>query len=480
MSGKTCDRCGAAVAVSDAFCASCGIAMGTPSQDAAHAALPPDGMVARRRLGGTVELVPAAPALKYASPNGNGTAALAGGVRGAGVIASPAAAVTPVRRRRRRRRTRRWYRRPLVVMPLALLIVVGLAGGLVFHRLGSTLATVRSVSTPPPQVEVSIDEDDFVAAGGDPDAGPLPSIQVDTAPAVAAVAAAGRAPDGGGGGAFGGVRSVASDVADLGRGAAVAAGVRNSAAPALTILVMGVDAGPGQAIDIGVRPDVLMVVRLDPVARECRVLSIPRDTRTELPGYGETKVNHALMVGGIPYQLMVVENLLDITIDRYALIDFTGFKELVDAVGGVTVTVPEAVEFGGVPIATGRQELDGTEALAYARYRDPATQGDAGRIKRQWSILKGLGQALSGRDLASEVNQLLPAVEGHLRTDISATEFAEIARAYGGRCTVETVQPAMLDGTRVRFEDPIFGQPLYYNVVDEAKIEERVAALMGR
>jgi polyisoprenyl-teichoic acid--peptidoglycan teichoic acid transferase len=277
---------------------------------------------------------------------------------------------------------------------------------------------------------------------------------------------------------FGTVRTTASGVADLSRGAAVAAGVGDESAPALTILVMGVDAQPGQAIDFGVRPDVLMVARLDPIAGTCRLLSVPRDTRTELPGYGQTKVNHALMVGGIPYQILVTEDLLGIEIDRYALIDFAGFKELVDKVGNIEVTVPKAVEFQGIKIPEGTQTFDGEEALAYARYRDPATQGDAGRIKRQWAVLKGIGQQISGRDMPNEVNQLLPAVEDHLRTDLTATDFAEIANGYGKQCTVDSVQPTMLDGTRVRLPDPLFDQTLYFNVVAEATIRDRVAALM--
>ena len=67
------------------------------------------------------------------------------------------------------------------------------------------------------------------------------------------------------------------------------------------------------------------------------MLSIPRDTRTELPGYGQSKVNHALAVGGIPYEITVVENLLGMDLDHYGLIDFAGVTQLVDAVGGITV-----------------------------------------------------------------------------------------------------------------------------------------------
>ena len=92
--------------------------------------------------------------------------------------------------------------------------------------------------------------------------------------------------------------------------------------------------GPGEAIDGQVRPDSLMVVHLNPTSSACRVLSIPRDTRTELPGYGLTKINHALALGGIDYEVQVVSDLIDLPIDHYVLIDFTGFEDLVDASAG--------------------------------------------------------------------------------------------------------------------------------------------------
>ncbi|MCO5220196.1 MAG: LCP family protein, partial [Thermomicrobiales bacterium] len=137
-----------------------------------------------------------------------------------------------------------------------------------------------------------------------------------------------------GGGILDGLRGVGENVQDAVDGAAVAVGLKDPKTDPMTILIMGVDARPGQAIDIGVRPDALMVLRLDPESGTCRGLAIPRDSLVELPGYGETKINHALMLGGIPYEELVVELYLGIEIDHYALIDFTGFEDLVDAVGG--------------------------------------------------------------------------------------------------------------------------------------------------
>src|SRR6478752_6849697 len=123
--------------------------------------------------------------------------------------------------------------------------------------------------------------------------------------------------------------------------------MQDVALPAMTILLMGVDARPGEAIDAGVRPDALAVLRLDPATGSCKMLAIPRDSRVELPGYGLTKINHALAVGGIPYQELVVQNFLGISIDKYALIDFGGITELVNAVGGVPIQITESFAIAG-------------------------------------------------------------------------------------------------------------------------------------
>jgi LCP family protein required for cell wall assembly len=474
LNGKSCDYCGGALAESDAFCGRCGNAIAYAHQGAENLNSTPSDQIVGRRLSGAVRLAPIPTDSDARAQNGHSTT---------DYVATTIPSAPKPKHRKRRRRSRPWYRRPLIVAPLVALIILGIGAGIILQQLGSTVSTVQTVSTPPPQVEVALDEEDLIAAGGDAASEPIPRVQIDTAPAVAAVNDAKGSGNGGydadqQAGLIGTVRSKASNVADLSRSAAVAAGVGTDSAPALTILVMGVDARPGEAIDMGVRPDVLMVVRLDPATRSCRLLSIPRDTRTELPGYGQTKINHALMVGGIPYQLLVTEHLLGIDIDRYALIDFAGFKDLIDKVGDIEVTVPASLEAQGIKVVRGRQTFDGEKALAFARYRDTPTQGDFGRIKRQWLVLRAVGQKLSGRDALSEVRQLLPAVEDHMRTDLSATDFAEIANGYAGHCTMDSVQPAVLEGNGALLNDPLFDFPLYYIVVEDATIKERVAALM--
>lgn len=249
---------------------------------------------------------------------------------------------------------------------------------------------------------------------------------------------------------------------------------------AITILVMGVDARPGEAIDIGVRPDSLMVVRLDPSTGSCRTLAIPRDTRTELPGYGQSKINHALAVGGIPYEQQVVENLTGLKIDHYLLIDFNGFQDLVDAVGGIQIDVPEAFAISeDMSFDAGPQTMDGKHALAYARWRGGA-DGDFGRIARQQLVLRALIRKGAGLDVVRSLNELLPAVQDNIRTDLGATDMARLGVDYRSTCTDQSVEMIRLEGYDAWFQDPLLNLQLEYIVVDEAEVANKVAMLVSQ
>ena len=260
----------------------------------------------------------------------------------------------------------------------------------------------------------------------------------------------------------------------------IAGGSATSNADETNILLMGVDARAGESIDSGVRPDSLMVLHLDNKTGTCRVLAIPRDTRTDLPGYGQTKINHALAVGGVDYETLVVQNLLGIKIDHFVLIDFNGFQSLVDAVGGVDVTVPaDFTSTDGTAFTAGAQKMSGKLALSYARYRG-GPDGDFGRIQRQQQVLRALVAKSSGLNVVRSLNELLPAVEQNLRTDLSVRDMASLASDYRSRCTDQNVTMMTLDGITATYQDPLLNLPLNYVIVDPEEIRSKVAALLER
>lgn len=381
-------------------------------------------------------------------------------------------------RRKRRRHRRPLYRRKRFLIPTILLALMLAAVLPSLYWTGSTLSTLRQVSTPPPEeiTDGTFLEDDDPAMTGGP-------ITVRTGPAQAAIEAAlsgGDVPQSSGGG-FGGMwQNVSSGASDIAGGAAVATGLSGGSDESFTILVMGVDARPGSPIDIGVRPDVLMVVRFDPVTQSCRALSVPRDTRVELPGYGQSKINHALMVGGIPYQILVTEDFLDVEIDHYLLIDFVAFQQIVDSVGGITVDVSEDLTRDGeLHFTEGTQAFDGEEALAYARFRS-GPEADRARIQRQWGVLSSIADEMAGRNLVNQVTEVTNTIEGHLRTDLPAADMTSIAKVYGGKCSaMGTESVSMMAGTWVQFDDPILGRTETYNFVEPAVVEQHVDELMN-
>lgn len=248
---------------------------------------------------------------------------------------------------------------------------------------------------------------------------------------------------------------------------------------AMTILFMGVDAREGEAIDGEVRPDSLMIVHLNPESNSCRILSIPRDSRVELPGYGYSKINHALAVGGIEYEIEVVTQFTGVPIDHYVLIDFNGFQDLVDAIGGVTIDVPQ--DFTAIDTTefhAGEQQMTGKQALSYARHRGD-NEGDFGRIERQQQVIRALIREANGLDIVTSINELLPAVGNNLRTDLSIAQIADIATTYKSICTEEAISMVHLEGQIATYDDPLLQMPLSYVVIDEAEVRRKVADLLA-
>lgn len=383
----------------------------------------------------------------------------------------PGAPAAGAVRRRRRRRKPKWYRRPLFIVPLVLILLIAGALGAASLIVGSTLSSVQKVSTPPPRVSGSA----FGVEKG---------VEVETGPARAAMdtggSSTGGSSSGGSGGFWGGVKKTVSGVGSMTSGAAAAVGITKQEAPAkgTNILLMGVDARPGEAIDIGVRPDALMVLHLNPDTGSCRVLAIPRDTRTELPGYGLTKINHAMAVGGIPYERQVVENMLGISIQHYGLIDFSGLQELVDAVGGVTIDNDFAFSAGGMDFPLGVQHLNGEEALAFARFRH-GPDGDFGRVRRQQMVIRGLVKQSARLNVVTELNRLLPALSNHTRTDLTVPDMVALAQRFGPTCTSTTLDMKEVQGTVATYPDPMLHMDLSYVVVEPQEVKDKVAWLLG-
>ena len=123
--------------------------------------------------------------------------------------------------------------------------------------------------------------------------------------------------------------------------------------------------------------------------------------------------------------------------------------------------------------------MDGKHALAYARWRGGA-DGDFGRIARQQQVLRALIRKGAGLDVIRSLNELLPAVQDNIRTDLGATEMAGLGLDYRGTCTDASIEMLRLEGYDAWFDDPLLQLRLIYIVVDEAEISRKVRMFVER
>jgi len=139
------------------------------------------------------------------------------------------------------------------------------------------------------------------------------------------------------------------------------------------------------------RADTIMVLFLNPRLKRAALLSIPRDSRVQIPGHGLDKINHAYAYGEAELAQQTVEHFLGITVDYYAQIGFDSFVAAIDELGGVDLDVEQRMRkrtyYENIDLHKGHQHLDGREALQFVRYRNDS---DLQRGKRQQQLLRAL------------------------------------------------------------------------------------------
>uniref|UniRef100_A0A942YBI5 Polyisoprenyl-teichoic acid--peptidoglycan teichoic acid transferase TagU n=3 Tax=Neobacillus citreus TaxID=2833578 RepID=A0A942YBI5_9BACI len=192
-----------------------------------------------------------------------------------------------------------------------------------------------------------------------------------------------------------------------------------------TVLMLGVDERQG---DKG-RSDSMIVLAVNPQKQSVKMLSIPRDTRTEIVGKGkEDKINHAYAFGGVPMAMDTVENFLDIPIDYYIQINMEGFKDIVDAVGGVTVQNDLDFTVGQYHFAKGKITLNGDEALSYSRMRHEDPRGDFGRQERQRQIIQAVIKEGASLSTLTNFSDIFSALGKNVKTNLTFDQMAAIQK----------------------------------------------------
>ena len=194
-----------------------------------------------------------------------------------------------------------------------------------------------------------------------------------------------------------------------------------------SMLVLGVDAREG---DVG-RSDTIIVLTVNPETNSTKMVSIPRDTYTEIVGKDiNDKINHAFAFGGIEMALATVENFLDIPIDYVMQVNMESFKEIVDAVGGITVNNALDFKVGDYTFPKGTISMNGDKALDFVRMRKEDPRGDFGRQDRQKQVLQGVLR--EGASVSSLLNykSIFGAIGNNVRTNLTFDEMVEIQKNY--------------------------------------------------
>jgi polyisoprenyl-teichoic acid--peptidoglycan teichoic acid transferase len=200
--------------------------------------------------------------------------------------------------------------------------------------------------------------------------------------------------------------------------------------------------------------DVMLLIKFDPEKKKLVMLSVPRDTRTEIDGHGIKKINAANVHGGPALTAKTVSKLLDgVGIDRYIRINVLGVGKLVDALGGVTVYVPKDMKYQDdsqhlyINLKKGKQHLNGNQALQLLRYRHDEN-GDIGRIQRQQIVIRALmDQTLNPSTLGrpDRLDKILNVVKENLDTNLTVEELVALV-GFGVRTNRSNMQMLMVPG----------------------------------
>lgn len=209
-----------------------------------------------------------------------------------------------------------------------------------------------------------------------------------------------------------------------------------------SVLLLGVDERPN---DRG-RSDTIIVLTVNPNKESIQMVSIPRDTRTEIIGKGfEDKINHAYAFGGMEMAIDTVENFLDIPIDYYVQVNMEGFKDLIDAVGGVTVENDLAFTQDGYHFPEGTITLYGDEALAFVRMRKNDPRGEFGRQLRQRQIIEAIIKEGASLNTLVNYRDIFDAIAGSVKTNLTFDEMVSIQKQY--RKAAKTINQHQISGS---------------------------------
>lgn len=235
------------------------------------------------------------------------------------------------------------------------------------------------------------------------------------------------------------------------------------------MLLMGVDGSSDREASAEYagdqfRSDSIMLTRIDPQKKQVTLVSIHRDTLVDMGEYGQNKINAAHAIGGPSFAVETISDFAGVDISHYAEINFDGFKEIVDALGGVEVDVPMEIDDSdaGGHLDAGLQTLDGDQALILCRARhayDDYGDGDSYRAANQRLVLAAIAKKLLSSDVATMANTI-SSLSGYVTTDLGITDIIGIAQTMQGLDPDNDIYSAMEPTTSEYIND------IWYEITD--------------
>lgn len=236
------------------------------------------------------------------------------------------------------------------------------------------------------------------------------------------------------------------------------------------MLLLGTDGRPGEET---YRSDTIVLARIDPTQKQVTLISIPRDTKVTINGSTQ-KINAAHAYGGPEGVVKAVNELCGVQISHYAEVSFDGMQQLVDALGGVEVDVPDRIDdpkAGDFVIEPGLQTLNGEQALAFCRSRAFA-DGDYTRMRHQRIFIAALAKTILNEVDPASLMPLIESVSDMVVTDLSISDIVSLANSMRGMDT-DAIWSANVPSTTAMIDG------ISYVIADEyelAEMMERVDA----
>lgn len=230
-----------------------------------------------------------------------------------------------------------------------------------------------------------------------------------------------------------------------------------------SILLLGIDSGDMGRIERG-RSDTIMVMTVNPNTQKSTLLSIPRDTYAEIVGKGfQDKINHAYSFGGPAMSMNSVQNYLDIPIDYYVSVNMKGIQQIVDAVGGITLTPSRSFNQDGFSFVEGQPtQMNGEMALGYSRMRK--LDSDYGRQGRQREVVLETLNKIASFSSVLNYQSVLQTMEDNVLTNLSFDELVSVFLNY--RTALTNLEQIQLQGSGQRMGG------IYYEIIPEEQLQE--------